>query len=378
MSGAAGAIVHFLYEPSAGGLDRVAILLANEMAERGTRTELWLTRTEGPLSNLISEQVTVRIVPTAKFGERGLRLFWQIPSLARLIRQHRPAAIFSAGNQSNLSVALAKKLSGVTKTLVIQKITNPVVRPKMSALSARLRALRFEQTSLLGDATLALSKQDSDELKQLLPRAKERIFPVKNAYISDAMIKRGRARPARVINGPKRMLAVGRLSAQKDHATLLHALGRLPEHVWVLDILGDGELRDELTRLVRQMGIEKRVTFHGFVEDPIGFYLRSDILVLPSLWEGLPAVPLEAMALGCQVIATDCSPGLTQILQACQQTIVPIADPSALAAAIGLALEQQGSQLEGAVAASQYSVSSAVDDHLAILAGLIGSTESQR
>ena len=139
-----GPLVHFLYEPGAGGLDRVAILLANGMAERGLDTELWLTKTSGPLSRLISDKVVVRTVPAPPIGSRGFQLFAQIPALARMLDQHRPTAVFSAGNQSNLSLALARKLAPQSGSLVIQKITNPIVRPGMGGWRAARSQLAFQ------------------------------------------------------------------------------------------------------------------------------------------------------------------------------------------------------------------------------------------
>ncbi len=53
-------VVHFLYEPGDGGLDRVAILLANGMAKRGIATELWLTKATGSVADMIAPEVTIR------------------------------------------------------------------------------------------------------------------------------------------------------------------------------------------------------------------------------------------------------------------------------------------------------------------------------
>jgi len=84
-------IAIYLYEAGAGGLDRVAILLANGMASRGLQVELWLGRSGGALQELISEKVLVRTVGAPKLQRRGLTLFLQIPAIARMISLHRPA-----------------------------------------------------------------------------------------------------------------------------------------------------------------------------------------------------------------------------------------------------------------------------------------------
>ncbi len=365
-----GPIVHFLYEPGAGGLDRVAILLANGMAERGVDTELWLTRTNGALSGLISDKVVVRRVPGPKRGGRGTALFVQIPALARMLRQHAPRAVFSAGNQSNLSIAIARALSGRRGIKIIQKITNPVIRPGMSGLSARLRTLRFERTALAGDRTLCLSEADARACRAAMPRAAPRFRSVRNAYVTSAMIDRGLALKTNAGSKIAGLLSIGRLAPQKDHATLLKALAKVRQTEWSLEILGGGELRRELEELARGLGIDSQVYFRGFVDDPSLHFGKSDILVLSSRWEGLPAVPLEAMACGCQVVATDCSPGLTEILRSCGQAVVPIGDIDALAQAIDRQISSGPDFGQGREKASEYSVDSSIDDHLAVLTEL--------
>lgn len=373
-------IVHFLFEPGNGGLDRVAILLANGMAERGLATELWLTKLDGHLAGLISDSVTVRQVPAPEWGSRGLRLFLQIPALAKMIRKHQPRAVFSAGNQSNLTIALARLLARQDETKIIQKITNPVIRPAMGRFSGWLRAVRFGLTAWLGDLSLTLSEADARNYAHLMPRAANRFRAVHNAYISDAMLAKGmlcQAEREQVepTGAPCRLLAVGRLAYQKDHATMLRALARLTDLNWHLRMLGDGPLLPDLERQAAELGIADRISFEGFVEDPGEAYAASDILLLSSRWEGFPAVPLEAMAFGCDVVTTDCSDGLAEILQPLGRAAVPIGDDRAFAQAIRAAIggditpnhpsNQRSPEMRKI--AAKYSISASVSDHLRLI-----------
>ncbi len=307
-------VVHFLYEPGNGGLDRVAILLANGMAKRGVPTELWLTRTTGPVADLIAAEVNVRIVPTPRIGGRGLQLFLQIPAVARMIREHRPRAIFSAGNQSNLSLAIARILAGKTRTKIIQKITNPVLRPGSASRAGRFRRWRFGFTARLGDITLTLSAADAKQYSKLYPHSAGKFLAVPNPYVTDPMLAAGEMRALRDSAVPPRLLAVGRIATQKGYWTLISALALLEERPWSMTILGDGSLMTDTKNRVEKLGLADRITFKGFVSDATPYFVRSDILVLSSQWEGFPAVPIEAMASGCAVVATDCSAGLTELL----------------------------------------------------------------
>ncbi len=362
-------IVHFLYEPGAGGLDRVAILLANAMAARGLASELWLTRKDGPLAGLISDQVRVRLVPAPKLGNRGMRLFLQIPSLARMIRKFQPRVMYSAGNQSNLNIALARNLAGAADTRIVQKITNPVVRPEMGAVTGWLRSRRFGLTASLGDLCLTLTAADARTNARLMPGAADRFQAVRNAYIDDAMLARGAVPRTRSAGAPAKLLSVGRLAYQKDQATMLRALGRIADLPWTLRLLGDGPLRSELEALAGALGIADRVRFEGFVQDPGEAYAASDIMLLSSRWEGFPAAPLEAMAAGCDVVVTDCSEGLSDIFTGLGRVPVPIGDDAGLALAIRQAIARAQPPPAMRDLAGQYAVEASVTDHLR-LAGL--------
>ena len=359
-------IVHYLYEPGDGGLDRVAIILANGMAARGIATELWMTKRDGPLAHMIAPDVTVRIVPTPDIGNRGLQLAIQIPVLAKMIAKHRTRAIFSAGNQSNLSLALARNRSGHRATKIIQKITNPVMRPGKTGLALKLRRWRFGKTAELGDLCLTLSQADARSYTQMFPNAANKFQPVFNAYVTPAMLAAGENR----VTGketPTRLLAVGRIAVQKDYATMVRALSRVNDLPWTLTVLGNGPLMDETKALASQLNIADRIDFKGFVPDATPFYAASDLLLLSSKWEGFAAVPLEAMAAGCGVVATDSSAGLTELLAASGQKTVPIGDAMTFGEAIRNALSEPVASGQLRSVAASYAIDNSIDDHLRLL-----------
>lgn len=99
---------------------------------------------------------------------------------------------------------------------------------------------------------------------------------------------------------------VGRLTHQKGHKVFLQAAKLLAEAYprVVFWVVGDGERREELEAMVKESGIGDRVSFSGYQEKLPLVYAAMDILVLSSLFEGLPNVVLEAMACGNPVVAT--------------------------------------------------------------------------
>jgi glycosyltransferase involved in cell wall biosynthesis len=111
------------------------------------------------------------------------------------------------------------------------------------------------------------------------------------------------------------ILFVGRLDKQKGLDRFFHELPAvfkaLPDHEFVM--VGDGPQRATLERLARRLRIESRVHFPGWQHDAAPFIAAADVLILPSRWEGMPNVVLEAMAAGKPVVATQAE-GIVELL----------------------------------------------------------------
>ena len=305
----------------------------------------------------------MRIIPAPK-GKRGIALAGQIPALRSAVRSRRPKVLLSAGNQSNLPVALACLGS---PTASIAKITNPVARPGAQGVGQSFRNWRFGKQAQLADLTLALSEADARAYAN--DYAKARFAFVHNPYVEPAHLALAATR--RQHPAEPMLLTVGRLAVQKDHATLLDALGRIKDRPWRLTLVGDGPLRGDLERQAAMLGLASRVTFVGFV-DPLPHYAAADVFVLPSRWEGFPAVALEALAAGLPVIATDCAPGLTDLLAKLKLPATPVGNAAALAKAIGSALDNPSDPLTLSNAAAPWSMDAAIDDHLRLMRPWLG------
>ena len=348
----------YLYEPGDGGLDRVAILLANHLLRRGGRVELWMARTDGPTAHLIDPALTVRRLP-APGGNRRLAMIAQWPALARLVRRHRPDILYSAGNQSNMLVALAA-LS--TATQAVARISNPIQRPGSHGVAAQARLFRFRTIARLSALTIVMGQHDRALLADSGP---VRLLP--RPTVTPIMDQARAARLPRDPAAPVRLLMVGRLTAQKDQATALEALALLPNLDWQLTIAGQGPLRAALQKQCVALGIADRVHFIGFVGDPHQLATlmgQADLLLQPSRWEGLCATLIEALACGAGVVATDSTPNIHPVLAAAaQHPPVPTSDPAAFARAIERALRQPADPATLAVAVRDHHVDRALDGY---------------
>lgn len=144
----------------------------------------------------------------------------------------------------------------------------------------------------------------------------------------------------------KRIVAVGRLSAQKNHRLLLEAFAsfRKTHKDYVLEIYGKGELEEELKAAAVRLGIDSCVMFKGFSDHVLSDIRTAAMYVLSSDYEGISNSMLEAMALGVPVIATDCPIGGSRmyIKDGVNGFLVPVGNADALAHAMGRLAEEAG------------------------------------
>lgn len=139
--------------------------------------------------------------------------------------------------------------------------------------------------------------------------------------------------------------AIGRLHRAKGLVYLLRALRRLKDalpEAPLLVLAGDGPERSGLADEAALLGLQDDVRFLGVHRDVPGLLRSLDVLVLPSLWEGIPATVLEAMAAGVPTVATNVG-GLPEVVEDGETgLLVPPADPVALAGAILRLLQADG------------------------------------
>jgi glycosyltransferase involved in cell wall biosynthesis len=114
----------------------------------------------------------------------------------------------------------------------------------------------------------------------------------------------------------KVVISVGRLTPQKGFRYLIEGFKKVVEKhpETILVILGEGELKEELEKLIEKLNLKEKVFLLGFQKNPFKFLKNSSIFVLPSLWEGFGNVLIEAMACGIPVISSDCKSGPREII----------------------------------------------------------------
>lgn len=115
--------------------------------------------------------------------------------------------------------------------------------------------------------------------------------------------------------GQKKLLAVGRLTEQKNFEYLIHTCGKLRDsgYQFQLKILGEGPERANLDQQIKRLHLEDQVELKGFTSNPYPWMKAADMIVCSSRYEGISTVAQEALILGKPVITTPCT-GMEELL----------------------------------------------------------------
>jgi glycosyltransferase involved in cell wall biosynthesis len=359
------AIAFFLPSLCGGGAERVTVNLAKTIAERGYSVDLVLVEAEGVFLNELSS--AVRVVDL-----HALRVLRSLVPLAGYLRRERPRVLVSSMGHANLVALWAGRLAGnVTPIIVTEHNT-------LSQEAGRQQRLRgWLWPRLLGwfypwaARVVAVSRGAADDLSRTSGLPRERVEVVYNPVITPEMMALARERsdhPWFTPGQPPVVLGVGRLTPQKDFGTLVRAFAEVRRSRPArLIILGEGEERPALEALARELAVSDDVLLPGFQANALAYMVGAAVFALSSAWEGLPTVLIEALVAGTHVVSTDCPSGPREILQEGRLgALVPVGDPSALAAAIldALARPRHVAPLEALI---PYTRDAAVDHYLRVI-----------
>jgi glycosyltransferase involved in cell wall biosynthesis len=176
-------------------------------------------------------------------------------------------------------------------------------------------------------AVVAVSQGVAEDLVQNFAVLNARLAVIGNPIDASILARRAQEPPAMPL--PERfILAVGRLVPNKNFTMLIAAYARTrPEADLV--ILGEGPERPALMAQIAQAGLADRVHMPGFVANPYPVMARAEYLVSCSNAEGFPNTLIEAMTLGCAVVATDCPSGPAEVLRGTTGSETAVPQPAA-------------------------------------------------
>lgn len=360
-------IAVFLPSCGGGGAERAMITLANAFARKGYKVDLVLALAKGPYLAEVSADVQV-----IDLGAK--RVITSLPGLVAYLRRVRPGVVLSALNHANVIVVLARCLASVPVRIVVSERSHPSLnfhRPQN--FRAQLIPMLMRWAYQKADGIVAVSSGVADDLAEMIGLPRENIFVVYNPMDMDEIVEKSKVRLDHPWFGEMQLpviLAVGRLTEAKNFSLLIRAFAKVKERYDCrLVILGEGELRTDLSRLIDELGLKDSVDLPGFVENPYSWMSRASLFVLSSSWEGLPNALIQAMICGTAVVSTNCPSGPNEILEGGKWgALVPVDDDDALANAICNHFGSSDDHVPNVMTrAADFGVDSAVSGYLKVL-----------
>ncbi|MDW6003092.1 glycosyltransferase [Vibrio mangrovi] len=352
-----------------GGAEQVFLSVARTLMSDNEVLFVTDRRDGASYETLLKENIPVRSLDAK-------RTFLSLFSFKQVINDFEPDVILSAYPDTNAACLLSAFLARHKAKVVVSEHASIIEhfrhKPALTRLKVRL-IVQFLYR--MADKVVAVSEGVMRDIVPLVKRADKCCFIHNPVRFHHPAVGSGLQDGER-----KTILAVGRVTPQKDYMTLLGAVRELIEiqhrHDIQVMIVGGTHDSAEMSRLegyIEQHQLQPYITFVGFSDQVESYYARADLFVLSSAWEGFGNVIVEALAFGLPVVSTDCRSGPAEILQDGKfGRLVTVGDSAGLAESIIRELDTPSCRYEARLErAAQFSESVISEQYKTLFEALV-------
>ncbi|WP_069791620.1 glycosyltransferase [Cyanobacterium sp. IPPAS B-1200] len=364
------------------GISIVVLNLINSLIEYDLFVDLViLNANDSPYLSQVSSKVRVIDLKTPISGGNLKNPFQVIKPVFQYLREEKPDFLFSNIWLYNILVIIAKILANTSTNLTIIEHDHLLLgltkSPKSKFFSKPLLTkflpLLVRIFYPFANKIIAVSKALARDLEEEFNFENGSVKTVYNPIINNKLretIKESINHPWFESEQPPVVMGVGRLSKEKDFATLIRSIALVRKHHTVrLMILGEGVERKKLENLIKELGLEDSVLMPGFVINAPAYMVKASVFVLSSIREGLSNVLIEAMTCNLPIVSTNSRGGVLEVLDNGKfGEIVPVGDPETMAYAIIRVLNGNGKTFDSQWL-KQFSMESVTNQYLKIVNG---------
>ena len=251
--------------------------------------------------------------------------------LAKIIKDEKPD-IIQANAGDTLKYAVFSK--------IVYRWKQPIIFRNASTISLYIKTLPQKIWSgflfRFTDRIISVSNTSANDFSELFPTYRNKVTTIPIGIEDAESTTEGKCieNSSEQLNGHElRIIHVGGFTFEKNHPELIEIFELIlnKKQAAVLYLVGDGPGKNQIEEIVRLKGLGSKIKFLGFQKNPMEHIRRSDVLVLPSIIEGLPGVLLEAFYCKIPVVAYDVG-GIKEIVKNDETgRLVPKGDKSAFA-----------------------------------------------
>lgn len=317
-------IVFVTMTMGAGGSERVIATLSNHFAARGVKVTI-LQIGGDRVEYDIHKDVSVKSLSGKTSGSIKGRLS-RITALREEIKKHGKAGVIAMGSVASMFVIVSTIGLSNKKVVTERNDPNQLNHRPIRIYEKMARNILFG----MSDRVVLQTESAKNAFPSYIKKKSTIIMnPLSHEYVDDCNSSNKR----KCI-----VMTAGRLTEQKNHHMLIDAFIRFHERhdSYVLNIFGDGELKGILQDYINKKQAEEYIYLRGQTNDIKGELSKSQIYVSSSNWEGISNALLEALAMGCATVATDCPVGGSAMLidDGKNGIIIPVGDVDSLCCAL--------------------------------------------
>ena len=256
----------------------------------------------------------LQLPPVKGRAGKILNMYKRIRAVRKILKNEKIDCAISLMDGANLVNIMSKRNNRVI-TSIRQHMSKLTVNP--AGMNKKMQYKSMQLIAKKSDCVVPLSKGVEKDLHDTYGFPYEKMVTIYNPCDYQKLREMTEKKEkALTLEKGNALVTMGRLNKQKGQWHLIRALTMVKDQIpdVKLYVFGEGELREPLEKLIKELDLEENVKLLGYVEAPHAYLDDCDCFVFPSIQEGLGNVLLEAMAFGMPCVSADCPSGPREVL----------------------------------------------------------------